>query len=79
MSLKVPHFIFRAAVHQPHRHFLILEGLVSRLNLLRVYAWRYRWDVDDSDFQLAVVDSFIKLPYLRSIAIYTSYQVTSTE
>jgi hypothetical protein len=35
--------------------------------------------VDDNQFQLAVVDALIKLPYLKSVAIYTSYQVTSTE
>jgi hypothetical protein len=38
-----------------------------------------RWDVDDNQFQLAVVDALVKLPYLRSVAVVTSYQVTSTE
>jgi len=38
-----------------------------------------RWDVDENDFQLAVVEAMINLPYLKSLSIYTSYEITSTE
>jgi hypothetical protein len=37
-----------------------------------------RWDVDENDFQVAVIEAITTLKYLREISLFTSYKVTST-
>ena len=37
------------------------------------------WDVDESEFQAGLMNDLIRTANLKSIAVYTSYTVTSTE
>lgn len=38
-----------------------------------------RWDIDDNEFQLALVEAIIGLPCITSVNIFTSYAIKSVE
>lgn len=57
----------------------VAEGRGGHRVVLRVVVVGGRWDIDENEFQLAVVEAMITLPNLTSVSLYTSYTVTSTE
>lgn len=57
----------------------IVEGVGSYWVVLCVDDDLYSWDIDDNEYQLALVEAMLSLPCITSISIFTSYSVKSIE
>lgn len=47
--------------------------------ILHVLSSKFRWNIDEEDFQIAFFEALSRFPYLTKVMVKTGYEVESTK